>query len=171
MTEEAVFSKTEAGREELANRSGRLTPRQRRILIFVDGKNTLADLRSLVSADDLTHTLGMLEEEGLISLTGVRGESGAIVSTEGPLPSITAFLPLPPEHDPKRHDMARHFMVNTLKTFCGGYSHYNLQADIFNSKDLQGLRTYFDLWCHALQESRDGRRRFEELRSQLLKVI
>lgn len=171
MTADAVFSKTELGRDEMATRSGRLTPRQRRTLIFIDGKNTVADLRSLVSADDLTHTLGMLEEEGFISLTGVKAGSDEIVPTSGPLPPITAFAPLPAQHDPKRHDMARHFMVNSLKTFCGGYSHFNLQADIFNSSNLETLRTYFDLWCHAIQASRDGKRRFEELRSQLLKVI
>ena len=171
MTTNAVFAKTALGREELTQRSGKLTPRQRRVLIFIDGRNTVEDLRALVSADDLTHTLGLLEEEGFIQLEGLRDESGEISQSDAPLPSITAFPPLPEVTDEKRLDMARHFMVNTIKTFCGGYSHFNLQADIFASADHQTLRTHYDAWYHAIVQSRDGRRRCEELRAQLLKVI
>lgn len=40
-----VFAKTPKGYEEVASRSGRLTPRVRRLLIFVDGKRSLDELR------------------------------------------------------------------------------------------------------------------------------
>ena len=171
MSGSVVFQKTELGKTEVTQRSGKLTPRQRRVLIFIDGKHSVADLREMVAADDLTHTLGMLEEDGYIELLGKREEGGDIQVTDGPLPSITAFRPLPETLDPKKLDMAKHFMINTIKTFCGGYSHVSLQSDIFEAPDHQALRGYFDLWYHAIVESREGKRRSEELREDLLKVI
>jgi hypothetical protein len=171
MAGSAVFVKTELGKNEVESRSGKLTPRQRRVLIFIDGKNTVENLREMLAADDLTHTLGLLEEDGFIELLGVVDDAGAVKETSAPLPSITAFRPLPDKADPKTLDMARHFMVNTLKTFCGGYSHFNLQGDIFGSDSHEKLRAHFDAWYHAIIQTRDGKRRAEELREQLLKVI
>ncbi|MFN3985655.1 MAG: hypothetical protein ACK4KV_09195 [Rhodocyclaceae bacterium] len=172
MTASAVFAKTDLGRAEVANRTGKLTPRERRILIFIDGKHTVADLRAMAAADDLTHTLGMLEEEGFIELVGVAEEgTGTITPEAGPLPSITAFRPLPAQPDAKTLEMAKHFMINTIKTFCGGFSHVSLQSEIFNAPSHEALREYYDRWYHAIVESRDGKRRSEELRSDLLKVI
>ncbi len=171
MSNNVVFHKTELGRSEMTQRSGKLTPRQRRVLIFVDGKHSVSDLRDMVAADDLTHTLGMLEEEGFIELLGERADGGEVTVTDGALPSITAFRRLPEKPDPKSLEMAKHFMINTIKTFCGGYSHVSLQSDIFEAKDHQVLRTFYDMWYHAIMESREGKRRCEELRGDLLKVI
>ena len=55
-----VFAKTPKGTEEMTNRSGALNPRVRRVLIMVDGKRTVEDLRGMLQADDLQTTLGML---------------------------------------------------------------------------------------------------------------
>lgn len=41
-----VFAKTAKGHEEIANRAGGLTPRQRRVLIFVDGRREAEALRT-----------------------------------------------------------------------------------------------------------------------------
>ncbi len=171
MTKNVVFAKTEHGRAELTNRSGKLTPRERRVLILVDGRNTVDDIRDLVNADDLTHTLGMLEEAGLIELHGKRQPDGGVAQANEALPSITAFSPLPAVHDEKRFDMARHFMINTIKTFCGRDDHFSLQYDIFNAGNHEKLRTYFDPWYNAIVKTIQGRRRAEELRAELLKVI
>ena len=59
-----IFAKTEKGHEKVDKRGGGLTPRVRRLLIFVDGKRSVEDLLALIAADDLTHTLGLLEEQG-----------------------------------------------------------------------------------------------------------
>ena len=61
-----IFSKTRKGHDEIENRSGALSPRVRRVLIFVDGKRSVEDLRGMLQSDDLQHTLGMLEEDGFI---------------------------------------------------------------------------------------------------------
>lgn len=78
MPSRAVFRKTPKGVDEVQHRSGKLTPRQRRILIMVDGKRTVEELRELASTDDLSNVLGHLEEEGYIELVGLKGENEAI---------------------------------------------------------------------------------------------
>ena len=59
-----IFAKTDKGLAELTLKSGGLTPRQRRVLIMVDGKRSVEELRELLQNDDLQHTLGILEESG-----------------------------------------------------------------------------------------------------------
>ena len=68
-----IFAKTRKGHAEIETRAGGLNPRVRRVLIFVDGKRPVEELRGMLQSDDLQHTLGMLEEEGFIEMTGVAG--------------------------------------------------------------------------------------------------
>ena len=168
---DVVFAKTAKGTEEITSRSGALTPRMRRVLILVDGRRSIATLRELVSADDLTHTLGLLEESGFIELGGLAEPDGAIVPSDGPLPSITAFRELPAGRNPMDMEKAKHYMINTLKVFCGQYGPVSLMAAIHGADSHEALREHFAAWYHAIVETRQGRRRAEELRSDLLKVI
>ena len=78
-----IFAKTQKGHDEITSKSGGLTPRERRVLIFVDGKRTVDDLRGMLQSDDLQHTLGMLEEVGYIEVTGIKNDAG--VATPAPL--------------------------------------------------------------------------------------
>ena len=48
-----VFAKTRKGLDEIASRSGGLKPRERRLLIFIDGKRPLDELQRMLQADDL----------------------------------------------------------------------------------------------------------------------
>ena len=66
-----VFAKTPKGQAEIATKAGGLTPRQRRVLIMVDGKRSVEELREMLLTDDLQHTLGLLEETGLIEVGSV----------------------------------------------------------------------------------------------------
>lgn len=166
-----VFAKTDKGLLEITERTAGLHPRVRRVLILIDGKRTVDEIRELAIADDLTHTLAVLEEECFIEVASVRKDSGETVEVDGPLPSITAFRELPDPVDPKETEMARHFMMNTLRTFCGQYSHVTLQSTIFSAKGHEELRLLFPDWYRHIVDTRQGRRRAEELRGQLLKVI
>jgi len=168
-----IFAKTAKGQEEVATRSGGLTPRQRRVLIMVDGKRTVDELREMLQADDLQHTLGMLEEEGFIAMASVRVEATGQLRAPPPegLPSITAFRPEPDPPNIKDMEMARNFMQNTLKTFCGPFAHLDIVERAYAAKTHYELRLQFDPWFHAIVQTREGKRRAEELRGMLLKVI
>lgn len=166
-----VFAKTAKGHEEIAGKAGGLTPRQRRVLIFVDGRRTVDELRGMLQSDDLQHTLGMLEEEGYIEVAVVSDDSGAFATPAGTLPSITAFAGLPADGDTLRLQQARNFMSNTINAFVGGLGASSLLERIERAADHAALRSLFDEWYHALVGSREGRREAEALRTKLLQVI
>lgn len=167
-----VFAKTPKGQEEIAHRGGELTPRVRRVLIFIDGKRTVDDLRAMVAADDLTHTLGALEEDGYIEVVATQNKAGINTATPAgqALPSITAFRDLSAT-DEMSLAKARNFMNNTVNVFAGTVGTSSLIDHIQSAKSHEELRAIFDDWYYAIVSSRDGRREAEGLRGKLLDVI
>ncbi|AXS79283.1 hypothetical protein [Dechloromonas sp. HYN0024] len=167
----AVFAKTPKGHDEITTKSGGLSPRVRRVLIFVDGKRTVDELRGMLQSDDLQHTLGMLEEEGYIELTSIINAAGKPVAATVPLAPVAAFGELPAEHDPIRLQKARNFMTNTLNAFCGALGNSSLLDRLEQAKSHADLRAMYDEWYHAIVMSREGKREAEGLREKLLAVI
>jgi hypothetical protein len=165
-----VFAKTPKGQDEVATKSGGLSPRVRRVLIFVDGKRTVDDLRGMLQSDDLQHTLGMLEEEGYIEFFDISGVPPATPAGQA-APSITAFGELPVSPDPLRLQQARNFMVNTLNAFVGPLGMTSLLGRLEVANSHADLRALYDEWYHAIVMSRDGKREAEGLRAKLLQVI
>lgn len=161
-----VFVKTPKGQDEISSKAGGLTPRVRRVLIFIDGKRSVEELRGMLQSDDLQHTLGLLEEDGYIALSTSSG-----VETAQPLPSITAFAPLPAVPDPIRLQQARNFMTNTVNAFVGALGTSSLLERIENAEGHAGLRAIYDEWYHTIVMSREGKREAESLRTKLLQII
>jgi hypothetical protein len=86
-----IFFKTDQGRAEIAGRSANLTAVQRRLLIVVDGKKTVADLGTLVRTGELSEAIEHLHQLGLIEAPGTPlqmrepvapGYAAAVVSDE-----------------------------------------------------------------------------------------
>jgi len=165
-----IFAKTGKGHAEIECRSGALSPRVRRVLIFVDGKRPVEELRNMLHYDDLQHTLGLLEEDGFIEMIGISGPGGAHGQFESAAP-LTAFRLHPPGEDPLRLQQARNFMLNTLNAFVGALGTSSLQDRIAAARNQADMRQLFDEWYHAIVSSRDGRRQAEHLRGKLLEVI
>lgn len=165
----AIFAKTSKGHDEIGSKAGGLTPRQRRVLIMVDGKRSINDLREILRADDLQHTLGLLEEAAFIEIV-IAGGRDAAPSAQA-LPPVTAFAALPETADPVRLQQARNFMLNTLKVFVGALGTSSLQDRIENTGSHAELRGIYDEWYHTIVMSREGRREAEALRTQLLQII
>lgn len=166
-----VFAKTANGQDEISSRAGGLSPRVRRVLILVDGRKTVTELRELVAADDLTHTLGALEELGLIEVRKADSAGGGGDEPAGALPSITAFRELPANRQSKELEMARNFMINTLKNFCSLYGPISLMSNINAASSHEELRELYPEWYRLIVDSRSGRRSAENLRKDLLKVL
>ncbi|MBS1140517.1 MAG: hypothetical protein H6R13_1970 [Proteobacteria bacterium] len=165
-----VFAKTPKGHDEIATKAGGLSPRVRRLLIFVDGKRSVEELRGMLPADDLQHTLGMLEEEGYIEFHDIAGLPPGAASPAA-LPAVTAFSELPSTPDPVRLQQARNFMINTLNAFVGALGTSSLLDRLENAAGHLELRALYDEWYHSIVMSRDGKREAESLRGKLLNVI
>jgi hypothetical protein len=166
-----VFHKTAKGVEEMEKRNHGLTPKVRRILIMVDGKRTVDGLREVIAADDLTHTLGELEEAGFIEVQAIATAAGIVAAPEGQLPSITAFRDTPPPDDPMRLQLSRNFMINTINAFVGALGNSSLLDRLEGAATLTDLRACFDEWYQAIVTSREGRRQAEALRAKLLETV
>ena len=166
-----VFAKTPKGYDEITSKAGGLSPRVRRVLIFVDGKRSVNELRGMLQSDDLQHTLGTLEEAGYIEVGSISDANGKHSPPKLPLPPISAFSELPATVDPLRLQQARNFMLNTLKTFVGSLGASSLLDRIDQAEGHAGLRGLYDEWYHSIVMSRDGKREAEALRSKLLQVL
>lgn len=68
------LTKTDQGRQEIAQRSGALTPVQRRLLVLVDGHKTVNDLDAYVRVGERDGALQHLLELGLVAADGSDAE-------------------------------------------------------------------------------------------------
>lgn len=67
MREQDVFGKTEAGREEIEHRQRRLAPPLRTLLLMVDGRRSVRELREVIAGVHApADTLAQLQAMGLI---------------------------------------------------------------------------------------------------------
>jgi hypothetical protein len=165
-----VFAKTRKGHDEIASRSGGLTPRERRVLIFADGKRSIDELQRMLQSEDLKPTLDMLQHAGLIEAVSPHGKTGAQPATAA-LPTITVFRPLPEPLNTKELELARNYLINSLKTFCSPHAHQAIIEAARTATTHEELRWQFDPWLNAIIQTPQGRLRAEELRNQLLKII
>jgi hypothetical protein len=81
MNDKIVFAKTDAGQREIGERRAGLDPRQRRLLILVDGRRSVAELRALSGLGDLPAVLAELQSRGLVAAAG-----GAVPAAPAPGP-------------------------------------------------------------------------------------
>jgi hypothetical protein len=94
-----VYRKTSDGQDEISTRARRLPPRQRSLLILIDGKRSDSDLHAMVPGAEAL--LAELLAAGLIEQTGapVRTESRASAPTRVDVPvaaESTAGVPSAP---------------------------------------------------------------------------
>ncbi len=66
---QAIYRKTDPGREEIAQRGGTLGALQRRVLILIDGKKPVNELCAFVRVGELDDAVRLLLEAGLIEHT------------------------------------------------------------------------------------------------------
>lgn len=192
-----IFSKTPLGAQEMAARSLGLTPLQRRVLILLDGKRSLADVAVLVPGHDVAALVEQLVAHACV-VYSMDAPGGAPVTTErtnspvqpGVVPGPSAgtqgapvspalalaqlaFDALPPaaSRSAKDVEMARNFMTNTINRMFEQYSKLTLVEAIFSCKDADDLRRVYPDWAHTMQTNTIAARRFPELSSQLFTTL
>ena len=191
MTMNAVFIKTPKGREEIDSKTGGLSLIMRRVLIFLDGKRTVRELKALPKIDDVEQIINNLEKQGYIQL--ISGESvplqTAPTSSNNTNPllanrtnsnSIPAFIPparngnfrpLPARLDATQLKMAKNFMTNTLNAFVGTFGSSSLISRIERCDDHESLRGIYDDWLNAIMNTKQGKKDAENLKAKLLEVL
>ncbi len=164
-----AYAKTPKGQEEIETRCHGLNPRARRALILVDGKRRLEELRGLCTVPDLDATLGMLQQDGYIA--PVAAPEPAPAPPAPALASTDGFRPLPDEAATAELELARNFILNTLKTFTGPYAKLSLMERAQAAQSHAEMRTLYDDWQRAVGDNPQGLMRLDDLAKRLLAVI
>lgn len=161
----SFFTKTRKGLDEIETRSGGLHPRVRRLLILIDGRRSNDELATLLNDARFDESLAALQEGGYIEREAP------------PEPPPTVVLAPPADvavataDSAAQLELARNFMMNTLKTFNGPYSKLSLMQRIHACTSREELHALFGDWLDSIRETRSGRQRAEELSARLQAVI
>lgn len=158
-----TFEKTTKGLDEIKNKTHGLSIIERRVLIFIDGKRTFDDLKSLPRVTDLDGIISLLETEGYITQ--------AVVSAAPSDEPLSPFRELPAIFQQDKFDMAKHYMTNTLNHFKGFYGATRLVREIDECQTHEELRGFYEAWCEGIEGTRAGNKRMEKLQKDLLVVL
>lgn len=149
-----ILVKTDKGRDEVSTRSHGLGPRERSVLILVDGKVSAGHLaEKLKHLPKVTEILEQLERDGFIAVLGEQPASGGGATTGGKVPldaggrAAVAF--------------ARRFVLDTL-----GPNGDNLAEQLEKCASQQELLGLLDK-CRELLRMAAGRRKADEFWSGL----
>lgn len=160
----SIFAKTPKGHEEIETRSYGLHPRMRRLLILIDGMRETEALASILNDSRFEETIASLEAEGYVER---KVGPQVVTDVEGvPPPTITS----PPAGEGQL-ELARNFMMNTLKAFNGPYNKLSLMQRIHGCSSREELQALFADWLSSINETHAGRKRAEELTERLQAVM
>ena len=163
-----VYTKTARGLDEIAHRSNAIGLRARRVLILIDGARTLDALQALSGDAELAATLAQLEEGGFISAQAAPAPTVDVELRTAPAPAKASATPA---HAAPGMQMARDFMINTLRTFHGPYNTLGLMKRIQDSQERPDIEALIEEWLSSISETRLGRNRAQELKERLLAVM
>jgi len=174
----SVYAKTPKGIQEVETKANGLSMRERWVLIYVDGKRTLEDLKVLPRVDNLMDILSQLEAGGYIEPLKTTASQNTVSATNSHASvvspasvNVLTFRPLPVRFDPDKFTMAKNFMINTLNAFKGMYGATSLVRDIDRCQTHEALRGLFDRWDEAISGTVQGKKQSADLRKKLLDVI
>lgn len=111
----AVFRKTELGNAEIAGRKLGLRSELRRLLILVDGRNTVAKLAAFVRLPEIDHLLYELQAQGLID-AGVGAVAAPAVAASSTVAATSGDQTLVPSKEQfmAARSAAVHFVNDNL---------------------------------------------------------
>jgi hypothetical protein len=163
---EGIYRKTEAGRDEIRDRTRKLPPQLRTVLLMVDGQRTLAELRQVaagVKAPD--DALERLLAEGLIEHASGGFDAAGLARVAGPagagVPAEPAAVPEPEAPEPvvrsadEANDYVRLYeaMSEVVRAHLG-LRGYFMQLKIERCTDAAGLREVLPELRQALAKAR-----------------
>jgi len=131
MLVDTIPAKTAAGRLEIEKRTQRIGPRQRMVLISINGERKLSEVRrQFETLGDVDSVIGELAEAGLIEMSGppqLATHNGAAVEPAAP---VAAKAPAPEQSHERLEPLplARKYMNDTVVANLG------LRAFLFTLK-------------------------------------
>ncbi len=157
-----IFHKTARGQAEIATKTDALNMKERRVLILVNGENSVATLAQLSLADDVDAILERLLDGEFIAPFN----AGAAASIESDIDVTERDVT-----EPTPDIGARELMCNTLLAFGNRVRVGDLIQQITDSADLDDLRDLVNPWYDALAETPGGMYQADDLKREVLALI
>jgi hypothetical protein len=146
-----VHRKTAAGRAELASRSADLSPRQRQLLVLVDGRRSDGELAALIGREALAELLAALRALGLV----VSADQASGARTEPVLNASAMAEPAPVALPGERLEAIRALMKDSARRHLGLLAQ-EVHLVIEQASCAHTLRAAIARWHLALRDSRNG---------------
>lgn len=150
-----VYSKTDAGRQELQQRTRKLSARARQVLVLIDGQRALAQLADTLVGSDVSTLVVELESAGLVAKALDPGPVAVGVSA-APAPLLAAE-PIIVQREISSAELAqvKQLMADTARQHLGLLAQ-ELVRRIQCAASAEQLRPCVRHWHLALRESRQG---------------
>lgn len=169
-----IYTKTQKGHDEVGARTGGLTPRVRRLLIFIDGKRTNEQLQAMVGDASVAESIELLRASGYIEeLSGAApaaSEAVAAAAQATPIAAATA-APLSTAVDPRVLDVAHKLMLNSLSDYTGPLKYRALMQRIREESTINGLKQLTEEWYEAVNDNPAASFAVDELKHQILDTL
>ena len=167
-----IYHKTPKGQAEIATKTDALNMKERRVLILVNGENSVDTLARLALCDDVEAIL-----ERLLDGKFITSPNAACVDTTETEIDVTEQDVT--ERDVTERDVAesapaanaRELMCNTLLTFGNRVRVGGLIKRIGESDGSDALRALVDPWYEALTETPGGMYQADDLKQEVLSLI
>lgn len=174
---ETVYAKTALGQQEIQQRTLRLPPLLRRVLLLADGRRSAAQLAPLAGGAELAPLLAELEQRGCLERLAAPAPAGptgpaatppaAAVATPDPL----AHLPPASTRSEAEVAAARHYMINSVSRLMDPVLAAPFVNKVGACKSAAELRAHYPEWAQAVGAGWGGARRLAELLPGLLAVL
>lgn len=167
-----IFDKTDKGREEIATRKYRLSPRLRPLLVIIDGKQSADELLRKVGGLGLNEdSLTELLNHGFIQVVAVEPPAAAVQppapEPEAALPTSTAEGVLP--EGETQFEAIYHFYTKTIKSTIG-LRGYALQLKVEKAASIDDFRQLRDPYVEAVLKAK-GEEMARSLRDRLDQLL
>ena len=148
-----VFSKTDAGKQEILERSRKLSSGARSILLMADGQRNETELTELIAALHAPpDTLQQLLALGLITVA--RQDARVAEAATGKRAGAVAGMPLSPQPAGEKYLALYALMTDSIRAHLG-LKGYFMQLKVERCTDLDALQALLPEMANALSRAKD----------------
>ncbi|PKO25201.1 MAG: hypothetical protein CVU35_05345 [Betaproteobacteria bacterium HGW-Betaproteobacteria-8] len=151
-----VYEKTASGIDEIAGNQRRLNPRQRQVLILIDGKRALNEITQSLPRLTVAEIIEELAAQGFIHDP----------SRPTTIPHVIEPVPSAPEISPEQLAETKSILISSTTEHLGLMGR-TMVEQISTASSYEQLKACISRWHMAIRESKGGRMIADELMSKV----
>lgn len=170
MQESEIYLKTPRGQSEIGTKTDALTMKERRVLILVNGENSVTTLERLSLCENINEILERLLELKFIVSNDPDPTNTTVTQMDTTARDVTAHDVTDPK-EIESESGAREFMCNTLLTFGNRVRVGKIVEAINASEDIASLKEMIDPWYAAIADTPGGMYQVDALKKEVVAMI